>query len=278
MSTILIPIDFSNTSGNAVRYAMGLTQQFNIHKIVLYHAWEYISVNPDPLITTGEAITIEVLQETMQENMNNFVNEVKNWNTAIDIQPVNEYANFTDGIKNTCADDNIQLIIMGITGGNGQTYSALDDEIANITRHINLPVILVPSQANFSGIQNIVLACDFKHIGDSFPINTIASILQKINAKLFILNVSAGTEHNAQTDIHSGADFIRNHLQAFSPEFHFIDSPDIARGIHQFSAEKDAQLIITAPKKHGWFESLFRKSHTQQLAHHSNIPLLLVHE
>ena len=278
MSTILIPIDFSNTSRNAVRYAIALAQRFDIPKIVLYHAWEYIPVNPDPLMETGEAITIEVLQKTTQESMNNFVDEVKNWNTTIEIQPVNEYANLTDGIKNACTNDDVQLIVMGITGGNGQTYSALDDEITNITRHVNLPVVLVPSQAIFSEIRNIVLACDFKHIGDSFPIDRITSILQKLKAKLLVLNVSAGTEYNAQTDVHSGTDFIRNHLQEFAPEFHFIESPDIASGIHQFSEEKNAQIIITTPKKHGWFESLFRKSHTQQLAHHSNIPLLVVHE
>ena len=278
MSNILIPIDFSNTSRNAVRYAIALAQPFDIHKITLYHAWEYISVNPDPLMETGEAMTIEVLQETMKENMNNFVAEVKSWNAAIEIQAVNEYANLADGIKNACSDTNNQIIVMGITGGNEKNYSALDDEITTITRHISLPIVLVPSKANFSGIQNIVLACDFKHIGDSFPIKTMTGILQKLKAKLLVLNVSAGTEYNVQTDVHSGTDFIRNQLQEFNPEFHFIESSNIAGGIHQFSEEKNAQLIITTPKKHSWFESLFRKSNTQQLAHHSNIPLLVLHE
>jgi hypothetical protein len=37
-------------------------------------------------------------------------------------------------------------------------------------------------------------------------------------------------------------------------------------------------LIITIPKKMGWFDSLFRRSHTKMLAFHSHVPLMVVHE
>jgi nucleotide-binding universal stress UspA family protein len=278
MSAILIPTDFSNTSRNAVRYAIALAPYFDVHKIILYHTWEYISVNADPLMETGESLTIEVLQKSIQENMDDFVNEINSWNNpGIEIHAVNEYGNLTEGIRQACNDANIQLIVMGVTGGDEQNYSVLDDEVTSITQHVRLPIVMVPTQAKFSGIQNAVLACDFKHIGNSFPVN-INNLLQKLKAKVLVLNVSAGTEYNTQTDVHSGVDFLRNRLQEFNPEFHFTESPDVAKGIHQFAEEKNTQFIIVLPKKHGWFESLFKKSHTQQLAHHSNIPLLIVHE
>ncbi|MDR0793577.1 MAG: universal stress protein [Chitinophagaceae bacterium] len=280
MNTILIPTDFSNTSKNAIQYAIALAQHFDIQKIILYHAWEYIPVSSDPLMETGESLTIGVLQKSIQENMDNFVKEINNLNnTAIEIQAVNEYTNLADGIKQTCADDtSIGLIIMGITGNDKQNYSVMDDGVASITQHLRLPIIMIPSQAKFSGIQNVVLACDFKHIDNSFPANTVNNFLQKLKAKVLVLNVSAGAEYNTQTDVHAGVDFLRNQLQAFSPEFHFIESSNISMGIHQFAEEKNAQFIIVLPKKHGWFESLFKKSHTQQLAHYSNIPLLTVPE
>lgn len=43
-----------------------------------------------------------------------------------------------------------------------------------------------------------------------------------------------------------------------------------------FAEDEDVDLVITIPKKFGFFESLFKRSVTKKLAYHTEIPLLIL--
>ncbi len=44
--------------------------------------------------------------------------------------------------------------------------------------------------------------------------------------------------------------------------------------IHDFVERHKVDMLLVIPKKTGWFESLFSRSHTKMLAFHSHVPLL----
>jgi hypothetical protein len=67
-------------------------------------------------------------------------------------------------------------------------------------------------------------------------------------------------------------------LKEFSPTYHFIENESFTAGINLFSEKNHIDLIITMPKKHGFFDSLFKKSHTKKLAFHSHLPLMVMHD
>ena len=67
-------------------------------------------------------------------------------------------------------------------------------------------------------------------------------------------------------------------LQGFEPEYAFIRLFDFADAINQFALDRNADLIITVPRKHSFLSSLFTTSHTKKLAYHSHLPVLAIHE
>jgi hypothetical protein len=67
-------------------------------------------------------------------------------------------------------------------------------------------------------------------------------------------------------------------LEGFEPDYAFIRLYDFTEAIHQFANDRKADLIITAPKKHGFLEKIFTTSHTEKLAYHTHIPLLAIQE
>ncbi|MCU0321134.1 MAG: universal stress protein [Chitinophagaceae bacterium] len=48
--------------------------------------------------------------------------------------------------------------------------------------------------------------------------------------------------------------------------------------INEFADANSTDIVIVIPQKHGLFESIFTKSHTKQLAFHSHIPIMVVHD
>jgi nucleotide-binding universal stress UspA family protein len=67
-------------------------------------------------------------------------------------------------------------------------------------------------------------------------------------------------------------------LKDYTPEYHHVDSKDFAEAVNDFVAQNKVDMIITIPKKHGFFESIFKRSHTKQLAYHTHVPLLCMHD
>ena len=166
---------------------------------------------------------------------------------------------------------------MGITGGGALEENQVGSNTISVAKHSTVPVIIVPANASFTPIKEVLLACDYKKVVETTPVQPIKSLLAATGTKLFVLNVDHNNKgYNSEVPFESL--MLDTLLQGCNPEYHFVDSPDFTEAINAFAREKEVDIIITIPKKHGWFESLFRKSHTKMLAFHSDVPLMVIHE
>jgi hypothetical protein len=140
-----------------------------------------------------------------------------------------------------------------------------------------VPLIIVPAEAAFTPINTIVLACDFKKVVETTPVEPLKKILNATMAKLYVLNI----DHNSKgftPDTPFESLMLHTLLQDYNPEYRFADNEDFIEGINQFAVQEQVDLIVTLPKKHGLFENLFKRSHTKMLAFHSHVPLMVIHE
>ena len=67
-------------------------------------------------------------------------------------------------------------------------------------------------------------------------------------------------------------------LDNIKHEFHFIVDDNVQHAIDIFVNDHDADMLIMLPKKHSFFASLFHKSQSKEMAYHSHIPLLALHQ
>jgi nucleotide-binding universal stress UspA family protein len=279
MKTILIPTDFSETSSNAARYAVDLADQLTVEKIILYNVYQAgVNVIADPMIPALGALDLDNIKTASEEGLENFKNELLDYAyKKIDIETISEFTLLTEGIDNLCSKYEIDLIIMGITGGGAIQENFFGSNTINVARHTTVPVIIVPPDAIFKKIDNIIFACDFNKVVESTPVNAMKKILDATQAKLYILHVDDYNKEN-KTDIKFESLMLDTLLEGYEKEYHFADSPDFTEGINDFAEEKEIDLIITIPKKHGLFDNLFKRSHTKMLAFHSHVPLMVIHE
>ena len=64
----------------------------------------------------------------------------------------------------------------------------------------------------------------------------------------------------------------------YQPQYHLLKGEAFTDIINQFATENNTDLIIVISKKHGLFEGIFKRSHIKQLAFHSHIPVMTVHD
>lgn len=279
MKTILIPTDFSETASNAAHYAINLAKDINIKKIIFYNVYQTsINVIADPMIPALGALDLDTIKITSEEGLEQFKNEIKqSIPEEIEVKTISEFTLISEGINNIAERENVDIIIMGITGGGALQENFFGSNTINVARHSHTPIIIIPAEAEFKPIKNILLASDFNNVVDSTPIQSLKKILDSLNAKLFVLHVEDYNKENVP-DIKFESLMLDTLLAGYDKEYHFIDNPDFTEAINDFAKEKNIDLIITIPKKHGFFNSIFKRSHTKMLAFHTHVPLMVIHE
>lgn len=276
MRTILIPTDFSATAKNAANYALEMAKQIGVTKVILYNAYQ-VPVTVDPAMPVMQLMNMDELKNISETGLQTLKKELVT-ETGIEIETIGEFAVLPTSIEDVCTRTSADLIVMGITG----TTSSIEEifigsNTTSVVKHTKIPVLIVPSNFTYQPVKEILLVCDFKKVAETTPVEPMKKILKDVGAKLLVLNVSS-SKNEQREEVTKEKEFLDRLLQEFHPEYHFINSDDFTEAVNNFSAQNMVDMIITIPKKHGFFESMFRRSHTKQLAFHTKVPLLCIHE
>lgn len=279
MKTILVPVDFSSPAKNAALYALKIAEQLRFSRIVFYNAYQAPPIINEP--TTMPSIPIldiETLKDISRESMKHFQESMIEFYPAdIKVEHLSEYADLAGNINEICEKTNAELIVLGITGTSRIEEVLMGSTAINVAKNTKIPVIIVPSDASFTSIKNIVLACDFKKVVETTPVAPIKSILDSTDALLHVLNVTE-SDKEVSNEMVGQKKLLNSLFEEYEPTFHFIKNEDFITAINDFVEVNHIDMIITIPKKHGFLSGLFKERHTKKLAFHSHVALMYIHE
>jgi nucleotide-binding universal stress UspA family protein len=276
MKTILVPTDFSNTAHNAAKYALALANQIKASRIVLYNAFQ-APISVDPMVPTVQLLDMDLMKKSSEEGLAQFKATLKSEAFGdIEMDTFSEYNVLTGGINDLAKAVAADFIVMGITGGGAVTETLIGSNAVSVSLHSTIPVIIVPPEASFKKINHVLLACDFKQVLETTPVRPLKLLLENTGAALHILHVN--TSNEKAIDVSFESMVLDSLLKVNNPQYHFIENESFTDGINQFADSNNIDMIITIPKKHGFFDSIFKKSHTKRLAFHSHLPLMVMHD
>jgi nucleotide-binding universal stress UspA family protein len=261
MKDVIIPVDFSETSLNAARYAAAMLSGKPETHVILYNMFE----DEKESETAGqylESLRSELLQ-----------NGVEN------VECVKEYGNdLIDNLGRLAYQKTAELIVMGITEKDEWRKLFIGSNTLKMADQNVCPVMIIPPAAKYTGIKNIALTSDFKDVDITTPVLAIKTVLEIFNASLHIVNVD--NEHYvALTEEYlSERSKMQKMFGEFNPEFYFIGMNDFYEAIEQFTKDRNIDLLIVIPKNHSFINSLVSVSHTKKLAFQSTVPILAAHE
>ena len=279
MQTILVPVDFSTTAYNAAVYALELGKQLQVQKVILYHSYE-LPVVSDGGLAVPLLVGVDDIQKTSSEALENLLNNLKEKVEYVpfEIETYHTYNSTVNGIKEAVQEKQANLIVMGITGGNAIEQALIGSNTIEVSKEVTIPLIIVPANATFKPIRNTVLACSMNNIYDNMPIEHILNFITNAKSNFQVLHV----ETNGKMSDYSGTNFESMALHTLFaehvPKYHFVHNTNFIEGVNDFADKNSTDMVIVIPQKHGLFESLFTKSHTKQLAFHSHVPIMVVHD
>lgn len=163
MNTVIVPVDFSETSLNAARYAgQLLTGHYGVN-MILYHVYE------KPAHAEGSKEYLENLKEELQKR-------------GVRITTLAEQGDdFIEELEKLARHQQADLIIMGITGRSplGQTF--IGSNTFKIMEKRVCPVMIIPPGSEYRDVKNVLLTSDFKDVSGTTPSAPIKNILKNFS-------------------------------------------------------------------------------------------------
>jgi nucleotide-binding universal stress UspA family protein len=278
MKTILVPTDFSDIARNAASYAMRLAADVDAQKIVFYNAYQAPPVLTDNTIPAMPVMDIETMRDISEQSMKAFQEKMQQECPAgVALEHRTGFSILSDDINDICEDVGADLIVMGITGTSKIEEVLIGSTAISVMKLTKVPVIIVPAEATYNSIKNVMLACDFKNVIETTPVQPIKNILHATKAALHVVNVYE-SEKEITADKTYQQELLQSLLKAYDPQFHFENNDNFIDGINHFVETNNIDMIITIPRKHKFLEGLFKERHTKKLAFHSHVPLMYIHQ
>jgi nucleotide-binding universal stress UspA family protein len=270
LSKVLVPIDFSDASMNAFKYALDMSKTIG-SEIELLHV-----NHPSPLVVDGMVIVDRITTENQKYNLQRIVDQNKQelHKTTHNHEIVTLQFNHLDGF----AGDEIiriskekDLIVMGTTGASN-VKKLLGSVSLKVSGKAHCPVIFVSEGQQFKGFDKIVYAYSPTSY-DQKVIKDIVEIARKFNSEIHLLHVDDGTAYE-EYDIDAFVSLMYEDVNFICKN---IKADSVAFGIAHYAEQIDADLIILSKKKKNLLQKVVDGSATKSTLLQAKKPVMIFH-
>lgn len=261
MHRIVVPVDFSETSLKAARFAAQMLAGKKDAVAILYNNYE---------AEEDKAICINYLESLKKEFIRIGV-------TSVELEH-EMGGDLIENITRLVHTFRATLVVMGIKGKSSVKHALFGSNTLSLVDKNLYPVMIIPPDATYKGINNVAFASDFKNIEATIPSVLINAVLEMFNPMLHIVNVNSEHYVSLTEEIQQGKEKFKEMFSTSKTEFYFITMNDFFEALDNFVKDYSIDVLITIPKHQSNSTSLFKATHTRRLAYHSHIPVLVAHE
>ncbi|TAF56822.1 MAG: universal stress protein [Sphingobacteriia bacterium] len=277
MKTILLPTDFSATAQNAADYAVQLAQQIGATRLVLFHAYD-VPVAVDPLMPGLPVPELDAFRSAAESRIYALRHQyLEKYGESFLFDVQLHFGSLLGGLSDVCTQLPIDLIVMGITGGGAVEETLVGSNTLGVANELTIPLLIVPPHAQFQHISKVLMACDFEAAETTIPVDLLQKLLTSTQSKLHVINVEdREDDRSLPAKIFGESAAVYSTLASLNPSYHFLEHRDFTEAVNGLAEKESVQIIVNLARKRGFFDKIFRISHTKKLAFHSHLPVLVL--
>ncbi len=275
MKTILCPVDFSDVSQNAVLYADGLANHFNA-SLVFVHAFHYPVIMPEnAAILDSESLIMK--EEEVKDKLDALCQNLRKSrsHSKVNYEYKLIYGFVGDELPRYAKSRGADLIVMGTGGAAGIKKALIGTIAASLIDKTNAPVLIVPSGVQYNEIKEIVYTSDLLSDNQG-ELNKLLDMADSYGAHVSFVSFTDGSKTVAEKQLE---EYVQNSLAnndtAVSCEV--LKQGHLMNDITNYAAHKKADLMVMTRRQRNFFQRIWEKSVTREMAYATLLPILIYH-
>lgn len=278
MKNILLPTDFSETSINAMEYAVQLFLEEDCTFYVLNTYLPVYLYTPSVYESFAMATVDmgEIYKTQSEEGVNNVIDNLSDTFPTgnHDYIGISSFNTLYAAMESLALDYKIDCIVMGTKGATGLQDVFLGSQTMNTVKRSKVPVMGIPLGCTYQKPKDILFATNYETGSDQVGLHFLRDICTSHISRLIFLNVYYGSslddkqqENKYELDV-----FFKK--QAHTNE---LSKPmSVVEAIKTFESKHSIDLLVMVHNKHNFFENLLFTPVVRKIVHHSPVPFLIL--
>jgi len=285
---ILVPVDFSDYSIRAARFAFRLAKNIDASIVILhtYYSPYYTGGMPISDAIAFDENSEKALRMQQQKNKDNMdqLTDLLRKDIASGLLPdIPFITKFREGVPEEqiliySKKHKPFIIMMGSRGKDAKEASLMGSVTAEVIDRSLVPVFAFPENTpieTFEEIQNIAFITNFDQ-RDLMAFESMMLLMKNYKFKVCFIHLSS--EHNAWNEIQIAGIkeyFCRNYPDIEST-YCVIDTENMVKDLDQFITNHQIDVLTVISQKRNIFARLFNPSIAHKMIFHSDTPLLVL--
>jgi len=276
MSKLLIPIDFSENSDNAVHYSCQIAQQtgqeIDLIHVFSSHSNTYANIK-------GETPLKDPRVPEAEQNMANILDQIKQNFPEVKVNSIFKDGNLYDEIKGVTSSTAYDAVVMGTEGASGLEAVFIGSNTYDTILNTTTPVLAVPATATEYKKDNVALLCNFKEAELTALEQAIP--LFKTDYQLVLIHVNTDDKPIKDIDIKFKEWINRIESQLGISDISYIIKPQtlfmrqketVAQAITSVLLDEQIDVLILTKSKKSVFRQLTETNVIKKMAFNIQIP------
>ncbi|WP_428229511.1 universal stress protein [Flavobacterium sp.] len=267
--TIIAATNFSAIANNAVTYAAGLAKSSNA-KLILFNSFT-LSIHSANSHITGEAMQRQLDKAT--ERLNALGRDLAHL-FNIEVSCFCSYSFLEEELSLLIDDSKAELLVMGMAERSFE-QELMGNSTTSVIKNLHTPVLAVPLKARFQNIKKILYACDTLSFSSIKRFTWLRDIVGNLGAEVEFFSVDEkmdGLKQEQERLLLNST--LEEEFQEVKYLYKTVKSNAVINEIKKEINNYGADILVMAPQKYGFWDSLVHKSKTRIMAAGLDVPLL----
>jgi nucleotide-binding universal stress UspA family protein len=281
MKTLLIPVDFTAASKNAIDFAAKWSIKYNYERIILLRSF-YISMY-ESVIMGGEFANVDQDYLTNsrtqeKEQLNNLCKELDEKTGAnIKVQSAITELPLLRSVVHIVKAEQPAMVLLGIDNSNYSNESLISGNVISIAKISPVRLLIVPKDYVYTPVKKALVPCNFSAIEKLNKLNHLHSSPQWQDVQLMVLNVDPKKRYlNPDQKFIETEKSLHAYLKNFNHRIYYADDSNVINGILYFEKINEVQLIIALPGESSFLYSLTHKNISEAIYRNSKLPVMIL--
>jgi nucleotide-binding universal stress UspA family protein len=269
---ILVPTDFSPIADNALDHAIHYAQKMHA-KLLLLHVKHPMIIPPSdlPYPVKEEIITgyLELIPKRLEE-LREYVES-----KGVECEVAKELGLLLDEIKDYCEKRNPILLITGTKNHHHLAKKIFGSNSIDMAIELKTPVLIIPELCKYKKPSKILYATEY----NEFDIHHIDYLKTWCNddTQLYVAHVNTdATEYYVKEEQKIWFEqLLENKTGNKTYYFVTIHNQDVTEGLLSYIKKINIDLLCMSTERKSFWQTLFQKRHTVDVASKIEIPLLI---
>ncbi len=271
MKTILLATDFSRAGNKAAHLAANIAIKQQA-RLVLFHAYRFLNTYDD-----NYGLPIDEVKRISAKKLSDLKKRVMaRVNQPLEIEVCYRHGSVIDTIKTATKEFEVDLIVMSSVGDSPLGAGFFGSAATEMIDSLKIPMLVLPPNYTIKHFENAVMGVDLSKPIDAAVLGKAIYFLRDLDTVVDVIYVAPNTPALPIEDIKKAELSLRELLKNVPHTFQTVTGKNQVETINSFVKSRNAQLLITFPKHHGFLEKIFFAGNTRRLVFDAEVPVLAI--